>query len=110
MPASAAGSAVMMMKGSSQDWKFTTISRYTSTIANTSPYSSPVNEEFIVSICPRTISCEPLGRSLRAGVDDLVHVVGDAAQIAALHRAVDVDDRLHVAMADHGTLGAAVDA
>ncbi len=27
MPASAAGRAVMMMKGSSQDWKFTTISR-----------------------------------------------------------------------------------
>ena len=27
MPASAAGSAVMMMNGSSQDWKFTTISR-----------------------------------------------------------------------------------
>ena len=27
MPASAAGSAVMMMKGSSQDWKLTTITR-----------------------------------------------------------------------------------
>ena len=27
MPASAAGSAVMMMKGSSHDWKLTTISR-----------------------------------------------------------------------------------
>ena len=27
MPASAAGSAEMMMKGSSHDWKFTTISR-----------------------------------------------------------------------------------
>ena len=27
IPASAAGSAVMMMKGSSQDWKFTTISK-----------------------------------------------------------------------------------
>ena len=27
MPVSAAGSAVMMMNGSSQDWKFTTISR-----------------------------------------------------------------------------------
>ena len=27
MPASAAGSAVMMMNGSSQDWKLTTISR-----------------------------------------------------------------------------------
>ena len=37
MPASAAGSAVMMMNGSSQDWKFTTISRYTSTIATGEP-------------------------------------------------------------------------
>ena len=27
IPASAAGSAVMMMNGSTQDWKFTTISR-----------------------------------------------------------------------------------
>jgi hypothetical protein len=27
MPASAPGNAVMMMKGSSQDWKFTTITR-----------------------------------------------------------------------------------
>ena len=27
MPASAAGSAVMMMKGSSQDWKLTTMTR-----------------------------------------------------------------------------------
>ena len=27
IPASAPGSAVMMMKGSTQDWKFTTISR-----------------------------------------------------------------------------------
>ena len=27
MPASAPGSAVMMMKGSSHDWKFTTISK-----------------------------------------------------------------------------------
>ncbi len=27
MPASAAGRAVMMMKGSSQDWKLTTMSR-----------------------------------------------------------------------------------
>src|SRR5207302_1107233 len=33
IPASAAGSAVMMMNGSSQDWKLTTIKRYTSTIA-----------------------------------------------------------------------------
>ncbi len=29
IPASAAGSAVMMMKASTQDWKLTTISKYT---------------------------------------------------------------------------------
>ena len=32
-----AGSAVMMMKGSVQDWKFTTITKYTSTIAPSRP-------------------------------------------------------------------------
>ena len=37
IPARAPGRAVMMMKGSSQDWKFTTIRKYTRTIAATSP-------------------------------------------------------------------------
>jgi hypothetical protein len=41
MPAIAAGSAVMMMNGSSHDWKFTTISMYTRTMANPSPAISP---------------------------------------------------------------------
>ena len=34
IPASAPGNAIRMMNGSSQDWKLTTISRYTSRIAN----------------------------------------------------------------------------
>ena len=37
MPASAPGSAMMMMKGSDHDWKLTTMSRYTSTMAPASP-------------------------------------------------------------------------
>ena len=35
----------MMMNGSSQDWKFTTISIYTSTIENSSPRPSPMKDE-----------------------------------------------------------------
>ena len=37
IPANAPGRAIRIMKGSSHDWKFTTISRYTSATANTSP-------------------------------------------------------------------------
>ena len=37
MPAMAPGRAVRMMNGSTQDWKFTVISRYTSTTAKIMP-------------------------------------------------------------------------
>jgi len=37
IPANAAGNALTMISGSTQDWKLTTISRYTSTIAIASP-------------------------------------------------------------------------
>ena len=37
IPASAAGSAEMIRNGSSHDWKFTTISKYTSKIEKTRP-------------------------------------------------------------------------
>src|SRR6266849_4637020 len=39
-PASAPGIAIMMMNGSSHDWKFATINRYTRMIARTSPSPS----------------------------------------------------------------------
>ena len=42
MPANAAGSALIMISGSSQLWKFTTISRYTKMIAPASPSSRPL--------------------------------------------------------------------
>ncbi len=48
IPASAAGRALMMMNASTQDWKFTTISRYTITTAITKPTSSWMNDERIV--------------------------------------------------------------
>src|SRR5260370_11633028 len=42
IPARAAGNAEIMMKGSSQDWKLTTINRYTRTIENASPPRRPM--------------------------------------------------------------------
>jgi hypothetical protein len=65
MPASAAGSAVMMIAASSQDWKVTTISRYTSTTAIASPMPSPRKEDCMVSTWPRIVTWLPresLGR------------------------------------------------
>ncbi len=48
MPASAAGSAEIMMKGSTQAWKLTTISRYMSTIENASPLKRPTYDACMV--------------------------------------------------------------
>src|ERR1700679_3663231 len=61
MPATAAGSAVMMMKASVQDWKLMTINRYTSTIAPMKPIARPVYESVMVCTWPRTVMCVPLG-------------------------------------------------
>ncbi len=41
-PVSATGSALLMMNGSSQLWKLTTMMRYTSTTAKSSPVASPL--------------------------------------------------------------------
>ena len=68
IPARAPGNAVMMMNGSSHDWKFTTTRKYTSTIAITSPTPSPKNEDFMVSTCPRTIMRVPRGKGLLEGL------------------------------------------
>ena len=45
IPAIAPGSAVRMMNGSSHDWKFTAISRYTSTTAKTMPSPRRKNDD-----------------------------------------------------------------
>ena len=62
MPAVAPGSAIKIMKGSSHDWKFTVISRYTRTTANTSPNSRRKNDDCMVSTCPRSENDVPRGR------------------------------------------------
>ncbi len=49
IPASAPGSAVIMTNGSSHDWKFTTINKYTRTMDITRPKPSPTNDDRMVS-------------------------------------------------------------
>ena len=61
MPAIAPGSAMRMMNGSDQDWKFTAITRYTSTTAKIMPSPRRVNEVLIVSTCPRRSIVVPRG-------------------------------------------------
>ena len=53
IPAKVPVSAVMIINGSDQDWKFTTISKYTSTIEKNNPIASPAKDERIVATCPR---------------------------------------------------------
>ena len=66
IPAKAAGNALMMMSGSTHDWKFTTISRYTSTIAIATPTPRPKNEVRMVCTWPRTTIWLPRGNVARA--------------------------------------------
>ena len=62
MPAIAPGSAVRIMNGSSHDWKFTAIRRYTRTTANMIPSPRRKNEDRIVSYSPRSANVVPRGR------------------------------------------------
>ena len=107
IPASAPGSAAMMMNGSSQLWKFTTISAYTSTIENSSPNTSPWNELRIVSTWPRTKICVPRG-SFCLHREIFSICAGDAGQVRAFDRAIDVDDRPRVVVAYRALLRAAL--
>src|SRR4029078_2271217 len=64
MPASAAGSAVMITNGSDQDWQFTTIRKYSSTTAPSRPNSRPVKALFMVCTWPSSTTEDPFGTSL----------------------------------------------
>ena len=65
IPANAPGMAVKMMNGSSQDWKLTTMSRYTSKMANSMPNPRRIKEDCMVSTCPRIFSVVPAGSLLK---------------------------------------------
>ena len=111
MPASAAGSAVMMMAASSQDWKVTTISRYTSTIAIARPTPRPMKEDCMVCTWPRRVTSLPRLSCGRMASTSACTLCGHAGQVGALHADVDVDHRRDVVARDHGrhTAGAGLD-
>ena len=100
----------MMMKGSSQDWKLITMSRYTSRIAPVRPTIRPVYEELIVSIWPRATMRVPLGSLPSWSAMICLIVARDGAEVAPLHGAEDVDDRLRVVVRHHARAEAARDA
>ena len=63
----------MMMKGSTQDWKFTTISKYTSITEKIKPTASPEKT---------TASCPPGRESLRSVPRKLLSNCADAHESA----------------------------
>ena len=64
MPTSAPGTATRMMKGSRNDWKSTTSSKYTSAIARIRPTPSRLKAANMLSLCPRKLMRVALGRFL----------------------------------------------
>ena len=68
MPLNAPGRALMMMKGSSQDWKFTTIRQYTRTMAKIRPMPRRKNAVFMLSTWPWTVILLPGGSCDRTAV------------------------------------------
>ncbi len=80
MPASAAGRAAMMISASTQDWKLTTTSRYTSTMAIARPTSRPTNEACIVCTWPRITTELPRGSLGRIASTSFVTCVDTLAR------------------------------
>ena len=96
MPASAAGSAVMMMKASTQDWKLTTIRRYTITTAITSP-NAQFDEGGLHGL---GLTADVDAHAARQVRPQLRHqapdIDGNAAHVAALRAGKNVDRRRQV--------------
>ena len=72
------------------------------------PTSRPVYDELIVSIWPRATMRVPFGSLPSCVGDDLLDVFRDGAEIAVLHGAEDVDDRLRVVVRDDARAEAAL--
>src|ERR1019366_9257037 len=98
MPQSAAGSAVMMMNGSSHDWKLTTISMYTRTMENPRPANSPTYDVCMVSSWPANMEEAASRKKMLVGLHDPADVPANAVQIAALNRAINIDYAADVVM------------
>ncbi len=61
----------------------------------------------MVSIWPRTLSCDPRGRFFAIGIHDAIDIVGDGPQIAVLNGSENIDGALDVVVGDHSQAGGA---
>ena len=93
IPAIAPGSAVRMMNGSTQDWKFTVISRYTSTTAKIMPRPRRKNDDRMVSYLAAQVEGYAAGQMRLLLLHDFFHFRANAPQIAAVDIGVHVENR-----------------
>ena len=100
MPAIAPGRAVRMMNGSSQDWKFTVISRYTRTTAKIIPNPRRKKDDCMVSTCPRRANDVPRGRCGSSSRMIFSHFRADAAQIPPVDIGIHIKHRPDVVVVD----------
>jgi len=91
---------VMMMNGSRQDWKFTTIQQIDQTRPRGEARNSPRNESVMVLTWPRTVTCEPRGTSCRVSAISRSICVEMNPRFGVLHRPVDVDTGVRVIVTD----------
>ena len=109
MPESAPGRAIRMMNGSSQDWKLTTMTKYTSTTAKTMPGAQADEGRahgFHLAAGFEEAALGQLGTEI---VQHAAHFAGHAAEVAILHVGVDVVERLHIVVIDNRSRGAAIE-
>ncbi len=99
----------MMMKGSSQDWKLTTMSRYTRTIEKPRPETNPIYDARMVSKLPANRNKAPPRQKFAVLIDDLRDIPADRAQITVLHRGVNIDHAADIVVVDHLHLVRALD-
>ena len=86
----------MMMNGSSHDWKFTTISRYTRRMETPKPANSPITTIHRLN-CPRTMTATRAATPSVA-LDDPRNIVSHPAEIASLDGAENIDNPVNVVM------------
>ena len=90
-----------MMNGSSHDWKFTAISRYTSTTAKINPEAKPEERRLHRLVLAPQGQRRPTRQARLLVPHDLLDFRTDAAQIAPIDVGVDIEDRGHVVVIDY---------
>ncbi len=102
MPASAAGSAVMITNGSSHDWKFTHDQQIDQHDRPQQPEGQSREGGVHGGDLPAQGDNGAARRFVGRLLDQALNVSGDAAEVTILRRGEQVDHRLHVVVAGHG--------